>query len=214
MGGYYYCTCLFIKIKGKSFCPFRLRPTFIFFEGEKCYLHEKYGDFVVSGVEIYSNGWRAKKEAIYPSSLGAFIVTSDSRIFIHRSLAKDLLFYSMYYHYCLFENESDGGTQVVIFSNNRKIPGIHEYAENILLQPSTYLSYIIMPTNPDIIRPVNYFSEIQSYAERLKRRRERKCITTTDLILRYFPRNNLPIRSRFDLIRIDMDRNSYGALSL
>lgn len=163
MGGYYHCTCLLIKIKGKPLFPFRLRPTFIFFEGEKSYLHETYGDCILSGVEIYSNGWRAKKEAIYPTRVGVLIVTSDSRLFIHWSLAKDLLFYSMHYHYRLFENQADGGTQVVIFSNNKKTPEILEFFENIPLQPSTYLSYIIMPTNTDIFRPVNYFSEIQLY---------------------------------------------------
>nr|CDS26318.1 expressed protein [Hymenolepis microstoma] len=97
---------------------------------------------------------------------------SSRRFIIPWPVSDSILESCFDYFHLLFENEANGGSEIIIFYHPRFFRKIPVLIENIPLEPSTYLSDIIMPINPQNSTLVNYFEILRLFVQRYSERRE------------------------------------------
>ncbi|VUZ42920.1 unnamed protein product [Hymenolepis diminuta] len=163
--------CMPIRLNGQIVNPTTVFNALLLFCRDSTWLHFVHRGRIKSGYKISSNGWEARSEVIYPIGNGALIVTSSRRFIVPWPVSNLILRNSFEYFYLLFENEADGGSEIVIFCHPQFVSKFPVLLESIPLEPSTYLSDIIMPINPQIGKPVNYFETLRLFAKRWSERR-------------------------------------------
>lgn len=155
--------CMPIRLNGQIVNPITIFNALLVFCRGNTWLHFVHRGMIKSGYRIPSNGWEARSEVIYPIGNGALVVMS-SRCFIVPWPVSGLILKNCFkYFYFLFENEADGGSEIIIFYHPRFVRKFPVLLESIPLEPSTYLSDIIMPINPQIGKPVNYFETLRLF---------------------------------------------------